>query len=266
MPTPAEVAQFAAANASVVDMVHRDLDSFWASLNLDRPEDARDELLEFIPILVAAYGEVAASLAAEWFEELRDEAAMAGVFAAVGALASFRAVAVDPVQSVPPAAVEQTVRWAAGGLFPTNDGTPRAPGMPATPDATLATLRDALQRQVLQPGRDTIVRNTNTDRAARGWGRFVRPGACSFCRMLSGRGGVYTERSAAFNAHDGNCQCVAAPVWDPRAPKVDVRAQFVASARTSAMTEQQREKYRARLNGYLEDVPESAGVTYDPAD
>lgn len=275
MPTPAEVAQFAAANRTIVRMVNDDLSTFWASLPLRNPAAARDMLLEFVPILVSQYGEIAADVAAEWFEELRDIAAGEGLFRAAGQLGNFRARAVDPLEAVPPVATESSVRFAAGGLFRPDEET-RPKDMPATPQQTLDMLRGSLQKQVLQAGRDTIVTNTNRDRAARGWGRFVRPGACAFCRMLSGRGGVYTEISAAFDAHDGECMCVAGPTWDPTAPKVDVRAEFVASTRTTALRLQAERgvpgaaeklaEYRRRLSTYLEELPEDAGVTYDDAE
>ncbi|WP_419704979.1 hypothetical protein [Promicromonospora sp. NFX87] len=275
MPTPAEVAQFAAANQTIVRMVNADLASFWATLPLRNPDTARDMLLEFVPILVAQYGEIAADAAAEWFEQLRDQAAGDGLFRAVGVLGNFRARALDPLESVPPVATESTVRFAAGGLYRPDEAT-RPKDMPATPEQTLKMLRGALQKQVLQPGRDTLVANTNRDRAAYGWGRFVRPGACKFCRMLSGRGGVYTEISAAFDAHDGECLCVVGPTWDQSAPKADVRAEFVASTRTTALRLQAERgdaaaaaklaEYRTRLANYLEELPEDAGVTYDATD
>src|SRR3546814_3764037 len=75
---------------------------------------SRDMLLEFVPVLVAQYGEIAADVAAEWFEQLRDQAATDGFFRAVGVLGAFRALAIDPQRSVPPVATEQSVRFAAG--------------------------------------------------------------------------------------------------------------------------------------------------------
>lgn len=275
MPTPAEVGQFAAANQTIVRMVNDDLSTFWATLPLRNPAAARDMLLEFVPILVQQYGELAADVAAEWFEELRDVAASEGLFRATGALGAFRAQTLDPRESSPPVATEQAVRFAAGGLFRPDEET-RPKDMPATPQQTLQMLRGALQKQVLQPGRDTLVANTNRDEAARGWGRFVRPGACKFCRMLSGRGGVYTEISAAFDAHDGNCQCVVGPTWDQDAPRIDVRAEFVASTRTTALrlraergdtaAAAQLREYQSRLHAYLDELPDDVGVTYDDPD
>jgi hypothetical protein len=49
------------------------------------------------------------------------------------------------------------------------------------------------------------------DPKARGWMR-VGSGRCDFCRMLIGRGAVYTESTVDFHAHD-HCGCGATPAW-----------------------------------------------------
>ncbi|MBK0296290.1 hypothetical protein IAE22_29520, partial [Bacillus sp. S34] len=50
-------------------------DAFYEeSLDLTRPESARDELIEFVPQLVREYGDVAATVAAEWYEQVRFDA------------------------------------------------------------------------------------------------------------------------------------------------------------------------------------------------
>lgn len=73
-------------------------------------------------------------------------------------------------------------------------------------------LRGAGTRMVLKGGRDTIVQAAGEDKVALGWERVITPGSCGFCAMLAGRGGVYTEKSVDFRAHD-HCHCVARPVF-----------------------------------------------------
>lgn len=73
-------------------------------------------------------------------------------------------------------------------------------------------LRGASTRMTLMGGRDTIVQAAGADPVATGWERVIEPGACSFCAMLAGRGGVYSEASVYFRAHD-HCHCVARPVF-----------------------------------------------------
>jgi hypothetical protein len=85
-------------------------------------------------------------------------------------------------------------------------------------DAEIASnmTRDGMQgsaaRLVLNGGRNTITNVATQDQAAEGWERVIEPGACSFCAMLAGRGGVYRESTVDFRAHD-HCHCVARPVF-----------------------------------------------------
>lgn len=66
-------------------------------------------------------------------------------------------------------------------------------------------------RLALNGGRETLVNTINRDPEARGWTRVTSAKACDFCSMLAGRGGVYTEASGDFQAHDGcNCSVEAA--------------------------------------------------------
>lgn len=67
-------------------------------------------------------------------------------------------------------------------------------------------------RYVLNGGRETVVTSVRADRRARGWERIASAKACDFCSMLAGRGAVYGETTADFQAHDG-CSCSAAPVY-----------------------------------------------------
>lgn len=70
----------------------------------------------------------------------------------------------------------------------------------------------AAVRHVLDGGREVTLASVREDPQARGWARVASANACAFCAMLAGRGGVYTEASADFEAHDG-CGCVAEPVF-----------------------------------------------------
>jgi hypothetical protein len=78
-------------------------------------------------------------------------------------------------------------------------------------------LRGAGTRLVLLGGRDTIVKAAGADPKAIGWERIIESRACGFCSMLAGRGGVYSEKSVNFRAHD-HCECVGAPVFPGQTP------------------------------------------------
>jgi hypothetical protein len=181
------IEQFRLANSALSDKVRAALESFFLSLNLSKPEAARDALMEFVPTLTDQYGAVAATLAADWYEELR---------AASGAVGRFR-TATAP--SVPAGAVEAKLRYLAGHLW-----TPE-------PGAMLGPLLTAADKYVKQPGRDTVASNARREGVR--WAR-VPTGAktCSWCLVLASRDAVYSSKSAAGgdgHKYHGACDCVA---------------------------------------------------------
>lgn len=197
MPTTADdVAALRGRNAAVVALAKRALNRFWSSLDLTKPEAARDALLEFMPILVEQYGQAAASAAADWYETVRGRD-VPGVFTALLA------------DAAPAEQVAASVRYQAGHLFTDN------PGM------MLTTLGGSLQRYVVNTGRDTIRGNASRDRARPRYAR-VPTGAktCAFCSLLASRGFVYADKESAgqFDKyhHDCDCQAVADFSDDPR--------------------------------------------------
>ena len=172
-------------------LLTRDLQAFFAALDLTKPEQARDALLEFLPAIIREYGLAGAAAAADWYDELR---------ASLGLRDRFRARSA----SIPPdmdARVEATVRRSAGYLF-----------VEGSAALALPSMLDPATKYVLEPPRLTIVQSTAADPRARGWERVARPGACDFCVLLTKRGAVYTEATAKFESH-GHCHCVSAPVW-----------------------------------------------------
>lgn len=187
MVDPASIEQFRANNAELSRLVRAALTAFFGSLDLSRPENARDALLEFMPVLTRQYGDVAATLAAEYYDELR---------AASGAAGRFRALT---AAAVPAGAVEAKVRYMAGQLW-----TP-------DPAAMLGGLMTAADKYVKQPGRDTIAKNAKREGVR--WAR-VPTGAktCSWCLILASRDAVYSsKKSAGGDGHKfhGACDCVA---------------------------------------------------------
>ena len=226
MVSRAQAERLRKAQIGIRTLVERDLEAFWASLDLARPERVRDELLDFVPVLVQAYGESAAALAADWYDEMRAAARAPGRFTA------------DMDVPDETEAVEATVRRASAALFTD------------TPADALVAIQSKAGKYALNGARQTVMHSTAHDPAASGWKRVTRSGACRLCRMLEGRGGVYKESTAHFASH-GDCNCAAVPSWDRRAPEVDVRL-YEASKRTSRMTPAQRERHNAQMRSYLE--------------
>lgn len=225
MSPRADTARLRAASNRVALLARRDLAAWFASVRSAGPDAARDGLLTVVPALVSQYGDVAATVAAEWYEEIRA--------ADVGG--SFQARLSAPTA---PAAVSGTVRFAAGQLWADNAA------------GTLALVQAAMSRYILDRGRDTIVDNTVADRRAAGWQRFTSPTGCDFCVMLSMRGAVYKESTAMFASHD-NCSCSARPSWDRDAPEVPAIA-YVASQKTSNMSESAQEQHRERVAVWIQ--------------
>lgn len=209
MVSAADAERLRLAQAGIRRLVARDLDAFFASLDLSRPERARDELLAFMPYLVAQYGESAAAVAADWYDEVRAAEGVAGRFAAT--------MATSPYLD----AVEGTTRRAVGALFTD------------APDETLMALRSAAPKYVLAAGRRTITTSADRDPRASGWQRVGSGGSCRFCQMLISRGAVYREHSVHFAAHK-SCDCAAVPSWDPDAPEVEVGV-YQASRRMTSL-------------------------------
>lgn len=221
MPTQADAERLRRAQEGVRALVLRDLEAFWTSLNLGNPERARDALLEYIPLLVARYGESAAAVAADWYDEARAAEAVPGKFRAT--------MADSPYQD----ASEPLVRRAAGALFTD------------APEGALLTLAATVPKYVLAASRATISLSADRDPRASGWQRVASGGACRFCRLLAGKGAVYRETSVHFAAH-GHCNCAAVPSWDPSAPEVHVDL-YKASQRTTSMTPDQKDAHNALI-------------------
>lgn len=189
----AEIEQLRLANRELSRLVKDALEAFFRSLDLSRPEAVRDALLEFVPLLVEEYGQVAATVAADWYESL---GLTEGAFRAALAPAS-----------IPAAAMEAKVRYLAGHLW-----TPE-------PEKMLSPLLTATDKYVKQPGRDTVRRN-----AGRQGTRFARvpTGAetCSFCLVLASRDAIYFTRQSAGDVlgngvgddFHGDCDCAVIPI------------------------------------------------------
>lgn len=192
MATAAEVASYAAAQDDVVALAHADLVRWWAELDVSDGRAAAAALEAFMAELTAAYGSVAAALGADFYDTLREEADVPN---------RFRADLADPV---PSRQVEAAARWAVGPLFG-GDG----------PNAALEHAAGAVQRLVVQPARDTIALNVARDPSRPGWARVPRGKGCAFCRMLAGRGAVYSSAKTAgeMNSYHDHCKCTATPVW-----------------------------------------------------
>lgn len=141
-------------------------------------------LRDTLPALIEGYGAAAAAFAADWYDETRDEKAVRGRFTAIPA-------------AIPDVGAQPLVGWALA------ESTDLA--------GFQGLIEGGTQRRIANFARQTVSGSSVADPSARGWKR-VGVGGCDFCRMLLGRGSVYTEATADFEAHD-HCNCTAAPAW-----------------------------------------------------
>lgn len=191
------------------------------------PEQFRNSLISQTNLVVSRYGDVAASMAAEWYEDIR-LTELGGSFRATPAASPYRADAVDGM-----------VRRSVATLFTD------------TPDlaAVMQTVSSNAGKYVLGASRETVRKNTFADDKADGWRRVTRTGSCKFCRMLEGRGGVYRRESAFFASHL-ECNCAAVPSFDPSAPEVDVEV-YKVSVRTTHMKPAEKALHNLRIQNFI---------------
>lgn len=214
MPTPSQLRN---TIGDLSTLAARDLRSLWRQVTT--ATEAGVALADVLPKLLDIYGTAASTVAADWYDELRDELEVKRRFAAIPAELG------DPGGDV-------LARWGVGPLFSDE------------PDwASARTLIEGgLQRRIANAARDTIVESSIADPSAQGWQRSAS-GGCAFCQMLGSRGVVYSESSADFASHD-HCQCVAVPAFDghPRLVKP-----YSLSGRNITDAD------RARVSAYLAD-------------
>ena len=188
MVSATAIAELRKAQAGVTALVRRDMARFYGNLDLTDAEAARDELLDYVPQLVNRYGEVAATVAADWYD---------GVRAAAGAHGSFRASLVVPDKTD---AVNQTIRRAVGDLFGENPDT----------ETVLNAIAGKAEVYALDGSRLTIANASTNDPAAKGWERIADDGACEYCLGLTGI--LWTTYEPNFLPHIG-CNCIAVPTF-----------------------------------------------------
>lgn len=175
-------------------MARADLAALFAGLDLSNAPLVTEVLVDAVPALVREYGDLAAAVAADWYEEVRIASGVPGVHREVFSAGADMA------------AVRGSVKAGAAGLF-TGD-----------PTKSLAFLNGAIQRHISYSSRDTIRRNVAGDPARPRYAR-VPSGAktCAFCEMLSSRGFVYvTKKSAGEDPSDyhDDCNCSVVVEFD----------------------------------------------------
>lgn len=178
----------------------------------------RDALNDVLPSLIETYGSAAATLAADWYDGLREQKSVKKAFEAIPA-------------EVGTAGADALAGYVVGPLFGANPNGGTAKTL----------LAGGLQRRIADAGRLTIMESSIADPSASGWQRETDGNACAFCEMLAGRGSIYSEAGADFASHD-DCGCSAVPAFSGEAKPVKA---YTPSARNITDAD------RARVRDYL---------------
>lgn len=192
MPSMASVLAHRRENMDIRRRVVADLRAFWGTLDPSDARGSRDALLAALPPLVEQYGEIAATVAADYYDDLREQAGVRGRYVA------------ELAPPVDHEAIRASTRWAVDPLFG-GDGEA----------AALARLITVVDRMALQPGRDTIAASVHGDPADATYARIPDSDPCAWCLMLASRGAVYASEASAGGLTDwhNDCDCEATPFW-----------------------------------------------------
>ena len=175
--------------------VRRQLTQVWRLASSTDAEAMTRALLALVPDVIATHGDIAATLAAGYYDEARAAAGAAGRFAAT------------PAKPAPLEQIEAAVRWGVDPLWS------------RTPDTVAARTRieGSATRLTRQPYHDTIKDSVRRDPARARYARtlgYSEHGPCGFCSMLAGRGAVYAASTVGFDSHD-HCTCSSIVVFRP---------------------------------------------------
>lgn len=173
----------------------RDLDALWRQVST--LSEARGALNDALPAIIDTYGIAAATLAAQWYDDLRAKNGIAGSFEA------------EPVDIAETGALA-LAGWALAQQALYGDEEEAGPFKLLT---ARARVHGGMIRRVKNFGRETVMAAAMADPRALGWQRQTDGNGCAFCELLAGRGAVYlTRTSATFASHD-DCGCEAVPAW-----------------------------------------------------
>lgn len=254
MATLAEAQEHKQAVADVVTLAEADLTAFWRSLDLSGdPKRLAKAVRAFVPELTTTYATATTALSADWYDNLRDEAAASAAFTA----ATLAAPDVSEVQD--------NLGYVLAPLF--NGVAPEV-----APEEMFKHLSALTEGVVVTSDRQTVRANMALDKAGPRYARHASANACAFCRMLATRGADYRSEGSATRVvlsrkrntrkvgekyHD-NCRCIAVPVWGS---KVYEEAPYVADWR-EAYYEATRRHGTSNTKAILADMRESMGLQH----
>lgn len=210
-------ARWRRAQAGITVLLLRDLRGLRRLINPSRLQATVPTWIEAVTAVVARYADVAATLAADFYDGERDAAGVAGTFTV-------------PLADAPPdEQVDASLRWATKDLWPRDEGdatVAQLEPLDVRLEAAMSKADGATQRLVADRGRATLRQAVDADRGAVAYARAAALGACSFCKLMASRGAVYRNaQTAGREANDrfsgdasvvkfhNNCHCGIVPVF-----------------------------------------------------
>lgn len=213
----ASVARWRQAQLGLTRLLLRDLRGLRRLIDPVRLQATVPTWIEAVTVLVARYSEVAATLAADFYDGEREAAGMPGTFTV-------------PLADPPPdEQADTSLRWATKDLWPRGEVVAtvaqREP-MNVRLEAAMGKADGATQKLVADRGRATLRQAVKADPQAVAYARAAALGACSFCKLMASRGAVYaTAESAGRDANElfagdasvvkfhNDCHCAITPVF-----------------------------------------------------
>jgi len=222
------VVRWRQAQAGLSTLLARDLRGLRRLINPSRLQATVPLWIEAVAALVARYAEAAATLGADFYEGDRELAGVPGVFS---------------VQLADPPPEKQTsssLRWATKDLWPRNEDdatVAQLEPLDVRLEAAMSKADGAVDRLVLNAGRETVQEAVRQDRGAVAYARAAALGCCSFCALMSSRGAIYRDRgTVGENANDrfvgddsvikyhNFCRCQPIPVFRGQAFELSAKA------------------------------------------
>ena len=195
MATAADLARYADASRDVRRLAVVEAEDLWATLDFDDPVEVREALEDVLPDLMDVYGDLSATVAADYYDDIREQAEVR---------TSFSAILSAPVAAE---AVRANARWAIGPLFSAEPD----------PDQAFGRLAQEVDRMTLDPGNRTIGESTLRDPERPRWARVPQGAApCAFCQVMASRGAMFYGQAQAGGEGDfyhADCECVPMQVY-----------------------------------------------------
>lgn len=167
------------------------------------PTDITQALFDVVPGIVQKWNLTAASVAADWYDNIRETEAIPGHFTAI-------------VPDLGDQGAQALAGWGAEAFKAPAEHEPVDLDRLTPIESARDRVEGGLQKRLVNAANLTVTESSKADPKARGYMRRTRPGACKFCLMVASRGAVYTKASATFACHE-HCYCEAVPAWGGKA-------------------------------------------------